>query len=122
MNRTALLRRSHATPGFVAAIVHRLSGLALTIFLPLHFLALGMAVAGADHLDSFLALTHNPVVMTLEWGLVVALSVHLACGLRVLVIEFLPSRENTAAVVAACFAVALAGGLLFLLSAGAAGS
>lgn len=122
MSRTSPLRRAHARPGFVAAIVHRLSGIALTLFLPLHFLALGTAVAGADRLESFLALTENPVVKALEWGLVIALSVHLACGLRVLVIEFLPAREKTAVTVAACFAAALASGLLFLLSAGATGS
>lgn len=122
MSHTRSLRRSHLRPGFVAAIVHRLSGLALTIFLPLHFLALGTAISGADGLESFLTLTENPVIKTLEWGLVIALSVHLACGLRVLAIEFLPARENTATTVAACFAAALATGLLFLLSAGASGT
>jgi fumarate reductase subunit D len=122
MSDVAFFRRSHRKPGFTAAIVHRISGLALAVFLPLHFLALGTAVRGADSLDSFLALTENPVIRTLEWGLVVALSVHLACGLRVLAIEFLPIREKTAAAVAACFAAALACGLLFFLSAGGSGS
>lgn len=36
--------RNHA--GWWAALLHRLSGLALAIFLPLHFLALGTALGG----------------------------------------------------------------------------
>ena len=48
----------------------------------------------------------------------VALAVHLCCGLRVLAIEFAGWRERTAVSVAACFGVALACGLLFLLSVG----
>ena len=35
-----MMRASHKQPGFVAALLHRLSGIALAIFLPLHFLAL----------------------------------------------------------------------------------
>ena len=38
---------SRREPGYRAFIAHRLSGLALAIFLPLHFLALGLALATA---------------------------------------------------------------------------
>ena len=31
-----MMRASHKQPGFWAALVHRLSGIALAIFLPLH--------------------------------------------------------------------------------------
>lgn len=116
MSYTAPLRRSRMRPGFIAAMAHRVSGLALAIFLPLHFLALGAAVSGADRLESFLTLTENPVIKFLEWGLVLALSVHLTCGLRVLALEFLPARENTVATVSICFGGAFAAGLLFLMS------
>ena len=51
-----MMRASHKQPGFGAALLHRLSGIALAIFLPLHFLALATALNGADALDSFLAL------------------------------------------------------------------
>ncbi len=103
-------------PGYLAAIVHRLSGLALVLFLPVHFIALGTALAGAPRLDTFLALTANPAAKFLEFGLVTALAVHLCCGLRVLAIEFLAWRDRTAATVSACFGVALACGLFFLLT------
>ena len=105
----------HRTPGFVAAMLHRLSGVALAVFLPLHFIALGTALRGADGLQRFLQLTHNPIVKFAEWGLVTALALHLALGLRVLAIELLQARERTATVVSACIAGSLAVGLLFAL-------
>ena len=40
-------RRARAHPGFSLAMAHRLSGLALAAFLPLHFLTLGSALQGA---------------------------------------------------------------------------
>ncbi|GJD88043.1 MULTISPECIES: succinate dehydrogenase, cytochrome b556 subunit [Methylobacterium] len=106
----------HRRPGFAAALIHRLSGIALALFLPMHFIALGTALQGADRLESFLGLTHNGFVRVAEWGLVCALAVHMALGLRVLAIEWLSYRERTAVVVSACLAAAFAVGLLFLLS------
>ena len=101
-----------------AALLHRLSGIALAIFLPLHFLALGTALSGADRLDAFFNLTHNIGIRTAEWGLVTALALHLALGLRLLAIELLGWRERSAAIVPAALAAAIATGLLFLLNAG----
>jgi fumarate reductase subunit D len=113
-----MIRASHSRRGFLAALLHRLSGIALAIFLPLHFIALGTALGGADRLESFLALTRNPLVKIAEWGLVTALALHLALGLRVLAIELLAWRERSAAVVPGAVAAAVAVGVLFLLSAG----
>lgn len=75
---------------WIAALVHRLSGLALAIFLPLHFLALGLAIGGDTKLESFLRWSDRPLVKLAEGILVFLLSVHLLGGLRVLVIENLP--------------------------------
>ena len=107
---------SHRGRGFLAALLHRLSGIALAIFLPLHFLALSTSLRGADALESFLALTRNPLVKTAEWGLVTALALHLALGLRLLAIEFFAWRERGAAVLATAVVAAAALGLVFLLS------
>ena len=112
------MRASHKQRGFVAAMLHRLSGIALAIFLPLHFLALATALKGADALDSFLALTHHPVVEAAEFGLVAALALHMMLGLRVLAIEFLDFREKTAAIVSVCAAAACAAGFVFVLNLG----
>jgi fumarate reductase subunit D len=102
----------------VAALLHRLSGLALAIFLPLHFLALATALRGADALDSFLTVTGNPVVKGVEVALVLALATHMMLGLRVLAIEFLALRERTAAAVSLSLGAACAVGLVFLLNVG----
>ena len=107
--------RNH--PGWWAALAHRLSGLALAVFLPLHFLALGTALRGADALDRFLDLTASPLAKVAETGLVLALALHLALGLRVLHVEFLPRPESrTRAIVTACFGAGLAVALLFALN------
>jgi len=102
---------------WVAALVHRVSGVLLAVFLPLHFLALGLAIEGEATLDSFLAWTANPVVKAAEFGLVFLLAVHLLGCRRVLVIENLPWRDNqkqmvfgglvVAALIAVFFLVAL---------------
>lgn len=113
-----MMRASHKQPGFVAALLHRLSGIALAIFLPLHFLALGTALNGADALDSFLALTRQPLIAFLEWCIVVALAVHLTLGLRVLAVEFFDFREKTLAALSACLAAVLAAGIAFALNLG----
>ena len=112
------MRASHKQRGFVAAMLHRLSGIALAVFLPLHFLALATALNGAGALDSFLALTRNPWVEAAEFGLVAALALHMTLGLRVLAIEFLDFREKTTAIVSVCAAAACAAGLVFVLNLG----
>lgn len=80
-------------PGYWAAMVHRVSGVALALFLPAHFYVLSLAIEGDAALDSFLALADNPLFKVGEWGLVVLLTAHLSAGLRVLVLEFLPWRD-----------------------------
>lgn len=112
-----MMRATHRRPGFVAAILHRLSGIALAIFLPLHFLTLGSALQGAAGLDGVLAWTRNPLALVGEWGLVMALALHMALGLRVLAVEFLSLTEGVAGIVSGCIAVSLGVGVLFLLNA-----
>lgn len=111
------MRASHKERGFLAAILHRLSGIALAIFLPLHFLALATALNGANALDAFLQLTRQPLVKFAEWGIVVALAVHMTLGLRLLAIEFFDFREKTLAVLSVCVAAVFAVGLVFVLNA-----
>jgi fumarate reductase subunit D len=94
------------------AHVHRLSGVALAIFLPLHFWVLGNAL----QLDGFLAWTERPLVKLGEWGIVVALAAHLGGGLRVLAIEFLDWHEWQKSLAAAAAAVVVATGLAMALA------
>jgi fumarate reductase subunit D len=113
-----MMRAAHRQRGFVAAMLHRLSSIALAVFLPLHFLALGTALKGADALDSFLALTRQPVVAFFEWGIVVTLAIHMTLGLRVLAVEFFDFHEKTLAALSACVAAVFAIGLIFMLNLG----
>ena len=53
-------------PLWIAALVHRLSGLALAVFLPFHFLALGLAISGEARLESFLRWSDQPLVKLSE--------------------------------------------------------
>jgi fumarate reductase subunit D len=108
--------RARNHPAWWAFLVHRVSGLALALFLPLHFWALGQALGGAAQLDAFLAWTERPLVKLAEWGLVLLLAAHLAGGLRLLALEFLPWREWQKSLAAAAAAVALAVGLAFALA------
>jgi len=88
---------------WAAALVHRLSGLALAIFLPLHFLTLGLAIEGEARLESFLRWSDQPLVKLAESGLVFLLLVHMLGGLRLLVIENLAwhDRQKELATIAA---------------------
>jgi len=74
-------------PLWLAFIIHRLSGLALAMFLPFHFLALGLALRGEASLDGFLRWTEQPMVKLSEAVLVGLLAVHMLGGLRLLALE-----------------------------------
>ena len=52
---TARGLRHRSSVLWIAALVHRLSGLALAIFLPVHFLTLGLAIQGEAHLGDVVA-------------------------------------------------------------------
>jgi fumarate reductase subunit D len=106
--------RNH--PAWWAFLVHRISGIALALFLPAHFLVLASAIRGETALDGFLRWSEQPLVKAGEWILVMLLAAHLAGGLRVLALEFLPWRDwqKTLAALAAAFALFV--GLAFALA------
>jgi len=106
--------RNH--PAWWAFLVHRLSGLALAVFIPAHFLVLGSAIRGEAALEELVRWSEQPLVKAGEWAIVVLLAAHLSGGLRLLVLEFLPWRswQKTLAALAAAFA--LATGLAFALA------
>jgi succinate dehydrogenase subunit D len=113
-----MMRASHRQPAFIAAMIHRLSGIALAIFLPLHFLALATALNGANAIDGFLALTRQPILAFFEFAIVIVLAIHMTLGLRVLAIEFFDFRENTVVVLTGCLAAVFAIGFIFILNTG----
>ena len=111
----ALATRNH--PTYWAFVVHRVSGLALAVFLPVHLYVLSLALEGAAALDDFLRWTDMPLVKLAETVLVLLLAAHMAGGLRLLAVEFLPWRDWQKTLIVVAGAVAVAAGLLFLLGA-----
>jgi fumarate reductase subunit D len=108
--------RARTHPNYVAFVAHRVSGLALALFLPLHFWALGQALRGEAALDQFLRWTEQPLLKASEVILVALLAVHLAGGLRVLALELLPWRNWQKGAVALAAGAGGAAALLFLLN------
>ncbi|HXT03925.1 MAG TPA: succinate dehydrogenase, cytochrome b556 subunit [Casimicrobiaceae bacterium] len=117
---SAILRndaRARAHPAFWAFVVHRVSGIVLALFLPLHFFTLSQALTRPAALDRFLEWTRQPAVKLVETLLVLALAAHLAGGVRLLFIEFVGWRadwQKTTIALAGAAAVAYA--LLFALT------
>ena len=95
---------------WLAALVHRLSGIGLACFLPLHFLVLGTAIQGQARMDSLLRWSDLLAVKFAESALIFLLFVHMLGGLRLLAIENLPwvnwQKQLAAAAVAASMIVA----------------
>ena len=109
-------QRARSHPAYWAFQLHRLSGLALALFLPVHFWALGQAIHGAAALDGFLRLADQPLFKLAEWGLVVLLSLHLMGGVRLLLIEFGQASGLRKNWIAVAVAFAAATGLAFAFS------
>jgi succinate dehydrogenase subunit D len=97
-----------------AALLHRLSGIGLAAFLPLHFLTLGLAIDGEARLESFLRWSDAPLVKLGEAVLVFLLAVHALGGLRLLAVENLGWHDGQRARAAAAVIVAAALAFVFL--------
>jgi fumarate reductase subunit D len=97
---------------WLAALLHRLSGLGLAVFLPLHFLTLGLAIDGEARLESFLGWSDAPAVKISEAVLMFLLAVHALGGLRLLALENLAwhdgQKRNAALAAALAAAIAIA--------------
>ncbi|HTE14618.1 MAG TPA: succinate dehydrogenase, cytochrome b556 subunit [Burkholderiales bacterium] len=106
--------RNHAA--YWAFLVHRISGVALTLFLPLHFWALGNALQGEAKLESFLRWSEQPLVKSAEVIVVLLLAAHMAGGVRLLMLEFMTWRDWHKTLLAGAAGVSIAVGLLFLLN------
>lgn len=105
-----MMRPHRSHPLWYAFLLHRLSGLGLALFLPVHFYMLALALTDPVRLDGFLRFTDMPLVKLAEFGLVFLLAGHLFGGLRLMALEILPwnNRQKTLAggAIAAAFFVA----------------
>ncbi len=107
--------KSRAHPLWLAYILHRLSGLGLALFLPLHFWILSLAMTDPERLDGFLTMTQSGIVKLAEFSLVFLLAVHMFGGLRLMAMEWLPwtGPQKTLAAGATAVSFLIAGLFLF---------
>ena len=108
--------RARLHPAWWAFWLHRVSGVLLALFLPLHFWALGEALHGAAALQGFLRLADQPLVHLAEWGLVSLLALHVTGGIRLLLIEFGTWSGLRKDWIAVSLGAALAAGLAYALA------
>jgi len=108
--------RARNHPAYWAFLVHRLSGVLLSLLIPLHFWVLGQALHGEARLESFLRWSDQPLVKFAETVLVLLLAAHMTGGLRLLALEFLAWRDWHKSLLALAAGVALGVGLAFLLN------
>ena len=108
---------SRAHPLWLAYMLHRLSGLGLALFLPLHFWILALAMREPARLDGFLHLTEAGAVKLAEFGLVFLLAVHMFGGLRLMALEWLPWTPPQKTLAAGATALSFLVATLFLIQA-----
>ena len=99
---------------YFAYVCHRVSGLLLACFIPIHFFFLSQTLNGVDGLDRFLRLTDFWVFKLGECVLVMLLAIHLAGGVRLLVIEFGAWRGLRKSWIEIVIIFTIACGILFL--------
>ncbi len=108
--------RARSHPAWWAFAVHRVSGVLLTLFLPLHFWALGTALLGEAKLESFLRWSDQAAVKLAEIVLVLLLAAHMTGGLRLLALEFLAWRDWQKSLLAVAAGLTVVVALAFLLN------
>lgn len=109
--------KGRAHPLWLAHILHRLSGLGLAIFLPLHFWVLAMAMTNPSKLDGFLGMTESAAIKMAEFVLVFLLAVHLFGGLRLMAMEWTPWTHSHKTLAALAIAASFLIATLFFLQA-----
>ena len=112
-----MIKPHRRQPLYLAFLLHRLSGLGLALFLPLHFYVLGRALDGESAFDAALGWTEGPLVKIAEFGLVFLLAVHFFGGLRLLALENLRWSDRHKNYAAAAVAIAFFVACGFLLRA-----
>ncbi|CAM3618378.1 succinate dehydrogenase, cytochrome b556 subunit [Polynucleobacter brandtiae] len=113
-SRPTLDRRAKSHSSYFIYMAHRVSGLLLACFLPVHFFLLSQSLYGADEFDRYLKLTDFWIIKVGEWGLVTLLTIHLIGGVRLLIIEFGTWRGLRKGWTQAAIVMSILSGILFL--------
>ena len=82
------------SPGQWSWLAHRITGLAVTLFLFAHVVDTAVVGWGPDAYNRVTEVYHNWVVRVLELGLVAAVLYHAINGLKIMVFDFWPSTAR----------------------------
>jgi succinate dehydrogenase / fumarate reductase, cytochrome b subunit len=75
-------------------IAHRVTGVAIILFLFAHVVDTALVGWGPDAYNRVVAVYHNPLIRLLELGLVAAVIYHALNGVRIMVIDFWPRASD----------------------------
>jgi succinate dehydrogenase / fumarate reductase cytochrome b subunit len=98
------------SPGQWSWLAHRITGVAIILFLFAHIVDTAVVGWGPEAYDRVVSVYHNWVVKLLELGLVAAVLYHSINGVKIMVFDFWPSTTRHMR------PIALATTLVFLLS------
>lgn len=73
--------------GTAAWILHRLSGIALTIYLMMHLIVIGQSVRGRDAFNAALHFVQSPAFVVLDCALAGTVAYHAINGLRIIAFD-----------------------------------
>ncbi len=89
-----MLFRYRGREGMVAWAFHRISGVAIWLFVVLHVLDIYLVGAAPDVYDSLLVIYATPPGIFMEWLLGAAVLYHALNGLRITIYDFWPRMTH----------------------------
>lgn len=109
---------SQKSIGNVAWLWHRLTGIALALYLIPHFISIHSAMEGPNVFDETLATYQSPFYAFCEWMLILTVAYHAANGLRIIAMDLfnLSSYQKWffGFVIAICLTVFILSSFLFV--------
>jgi succinate dehydrogenase / fumarate reductase, cytochrome b subunit len=100
------------SPGQWSWLAHRITGLAVTLFLFAHVVDTAVVGWGPDAYNRVTEVYHNWVVRVLELGLVAAVLYHAINGLKIMVFDFWPSTARYMKPISAASTVLFVGSMV----------
>jgi succinate dehydrogenase / fumarate reductase cytochrome b subunit len=95
-------------PGQYSWILHRITGVAIILFLFMHVMDTALIGWGPEAYDRVLRAYQNPIVHLLELGLVIAVLYHSINGFKITLIDFFPKLVTYIRGISLAFAIVFA--------------
>ena len=116
-------KRYRLHPGYIAWILHRVTGVLLGLYLFLHIWVIHYLAQGEQAFNEVMSVVQSPLFLVLEVGLLGTVVYHGINGLRVILVDYgnMAKREIFRKAVyvtfALCAAIIIAGGIPMLMHA-----